>query len=114
MVVAQLVERLLLTPEVRGSNPVIGKFYIEHYFLSTVLKRRKYRKSGREWPIQKTIREGHLMDEKTMFSYHRSGPAYVDTLSNHLLTDSGTNEQPFLWFKIFRKIEKVFTSGAAT
>ena len=25
MAVAQLVERLLLTPEVRGSNPVIGK-----------------------------------------------------------------------------------------
>ena len=25
MVVAQLVERSLLTPEIRGSNPVIGK-----------------------------------------------------------------------------------------
>ena len=40
MVVAQLVEQSLLIPEVRGSNPVIGKFYIEHS-LSTVLKRRK-------------------------------------------------------------------------
>ena len=29
VVVAQLVERLLLTPEVRGLNPVIGKIYIE-------------------------------------------------------------------------------------
>ena len=37
-VVVQLVERLLPIPEVRGSNPVIGKKYIE---LSTVLKRRK-------------------------------------------------------------------------
>ena len=34
-VVAQLVERLLQIPEVRGSNPVVGKFYI----LSAVLKR---------------------------------------------------------------------------
>ena len=38
-VVTQLVERLLPTPEVRGSNPVIVKFDI--FFLSTVLKRRK-------------------------------------------------------------------------
>ena len=36
-------EWLLPTPKVCGSNPVIGKIYIEH-FLSTVLKRRK-------WPI---------------------------------------------------------------
>ena len=28
--VTQLVERLLPIPEVRGSNPVIGKIYIEH------------------------------------------------------------------------------------
>ena len=44
VVVAQLVERSLPIPEVRGSNPVIGKIYIEHLFtclLSTVLKRRK-------------------------------------------------------------------------
>ena len=40
VVVAQLVEQFLPTPEVRGSNPVIGKFYITH-ILSTVLKRRE-------------------------------------------------------------------------
>ena len=37
--VAQLVERLLLIPEVHGLNPVIGKIYIELLFiclLSTV------------------------------------------------------------------------------
>ena len=36
---AQLVERSLLIPEVRGLNPVIGKnlfIYIEHFLLSTV------------------------------------------------------------------------------
>ena len=41
VVVAQLVERSLPTPEARGSNPFIGKIYIEHLFtclLSTVLK----------------------------------------------------------------------------
>ena len=32
MVVAQLVEQLLPIPEARGSNPVIGKIYIEHLF----------------------------------------------------------------------------------
>ena len=38
------VGRAVAEPEVRGSNPVIGKIYIEHLFtclLSTVLKRRK-------------------------------------------------------------------------
>ena len=38
--VAQLTEQLLPTPEVRGSNPVIGKFYIT-YLLAAVLKRQK-------------------------------------------------------------------------
>ena len=40
---------------VRGSNPFIGKFYVKHCLLSTVLKRRKYRKRGRDWPISKNI-----------------------------------------------------------
>ena len=40
VVVAQLVKRSLPIPEIRGSNPVIGKKYIEH-LLSTVLKRQK-------------------------------------------------------------------------
>ena len=35
---AQLVERLLPVLEIRGSNPVIGKIYIEHFKLSTVEK----------------------------------------------------------------------------
>ena len=38
--VAQLVEWLLPTTEVHGSNPAIGKIYIE-YFLSNVVKRRQ-------------------------------------------------------------------------
>ena len=37
MVVAQLVERSLPTPEVRGLNPVIDKIYSKH-LLSTELK----------------------------------------------------------------------------
>ena len=41
VVVAQLVERSLATPEFRGLNPAIGKIYIEQCLLSTVLKRRK-------------------------------------------------------------------------
>ena len=53
VVVAQLVEQFLSTPEVCGSNPVINKIYIEHCLLSTVLKRRKQRKRDRECPIKK-------------------------------------------------------------
>ena len=40
VVVSQLVERSLPTPEVRGSNPVIGKFNVLSAILKTVLKRR--------------------------------------------------------------------------
>ena len=35
-VVAQVVERLRPIPEVRGSNPVIGKIYIKHYQLFSI------------------------------------------------------------------------------
>ena len=42
----QLVERSLPIPEVCGSNPAIGKNYIEH-LLSTVLKRRNKEKNAR-------------------------------------------------------------------
>ena len=49
LVVAQLVERLLLTPEVRGSNPVIGKIYIEHWSLSTnCIDKTKIKQRGSE------------------------------------------------------------------
>ena len=41
VVVAQLVERLLPIPDVRSSNPVIGKIYIERRVLQTALKRPK-------------------------------------------------------------------------
>ena len=41
VVVAQLVERSLSMPEVRGSTPVIGKILLSICLLSTVLKRRK-------------------------------------------------------------------------
>ena len=41
VVVAQLVERSLLIPEVRGSTPVIGKILLSICLLSTVLKRQK-------------------------------------------------------------------------
>ena len=41
--VADLVERLLPTLEVRGSNPVIGKLYIT-YVLSNALKQMEMKK----------------------------------------------------------------------
>ena len=40
VVLAQMVERSLQTPKIRGSNPVIGNIYHKR-ILSTALKRRK-------------------------------------------------------------------------
>ena len=55
MGVAQLieVERSLPAPEVRGSNPVISEFLYRIFIdlLSTVYKRQKVKKRGREWSI---------------------------------------------------------------
>ena len=53
VVVTQLVERSLLTPEICGSNPVIGKFYLLSILLKDLLKRRKQRKEAGNGPIQK-------------------------------------------------------------
>ena len=55
MVVTQLVEWSLPIPEVCSLSPVIVKYFIEQCLLSTVLKRRKLRKRGREWPILKNF-----------------------------------------------------------
>ena len=45
VVVAHLVERSLLTPEVRGSNPVIGnKNYIEHLLTFNCIEKTKIKK----------------------------------------------------------------------
>ena len=65
MVVAQLVKRLLPTPEIRGSNPVIGKIYIE-CLLSSVLIRRKLIKEAENGPL-KTMTpycSVHFVDKK--------------------------------------------------
>ena len=44
MVVAQLIERSIPTPEVRGSNPVIGKICIEHLFTVNCIEKMKIKK----------------------------------------------------------------------
>ena len=56
VVVTQLVERSLLTAEICGLNPVIGKICIDR-LLPTVLKKTKIKsKIGRGWPIfEKTM-----------------------------------------------------------
>ena len=50
VVVAQLIERSLPTPEVCCSNPVIGEIFIE---LSNVLKRQNKEKEGGNGPFKK-------------------------------------------------------------
>ena len=44
VVLAQLVERSLQTPEVRGSNPVMANFYIEHLFTENCKEKTKIKK----------------------------------------------------------------------
>ena len=44
MVATQLVERSLAIPEARGSNPVIGKIYIEHLFIVNCIVKTKINK----------------------------------------------------------------------
>ena len=50
---AQLVQRLLPSPEVHGSNPVIGKIYIECFVFTVncIEKTKIKKKRGRERPI---------------------------------------------------------------
>ena len=55
MVVAQLVEQLLPTQEVRGSNPVKSKINIEQCLLSTALKRQKKKNEAESGPFKKLI-----------------------------------------------------------
>ena len=55
VVVAHLVERSLLTPEVRGSNPIIGKIYIEHLMLTVLKKTKINKKRPRTAHIKKNI-----------------------------------------------------------
>ena len=48
MVVAQLVERSLLTPEIRGLNPAIFQIFV---YCQLCWKDEKKEKRGREWPV---------------------------------------------------------------
>ena len=70
VVVAQLVERSLLIPEVHGSNPVISNFY--PIFISCQLnsKDENKEKRDREWPIVCVCvreRERANVREKSMY-----------------------------------------------
>ena len=51
VVVAQMVERWLSTPEVRGSSPVIGIIFISNIYCQLYWKDENKEKRGREWPI---------------------------------------------------------------
>ena len=43
---AQMAEWLLPTPEVRGTNPVIGQIYIEHLFTNNCVEKLKIKKEA--------------------------------------------------------------------
>ena len=56
MVVAELVERSLLTPEVWGSNPVISQIYIEHLFTVNFIEKTNIKKNRPEIVLFKNRR----------------------------------------------------------
>ena len=47
---AVVVAQLLLIPEVRSSNPVNGKIYIEHLFTVNCIVQDENNEKDREWP----------------------------------------------------------------
>ena len=55
VVVAQVVELLLLTPVIRGSNPVIGKFYKGLIYCRLYRKEKNKEKEAGNGPFKKTI-----------------------------------------------------------
>ena len=73
IVVAQLVERLLTNPEIRGSDPVIGTFLsIIYCQLYWNLKRRKEKKKEAEnGPFQKTVFKGSPVRVHRLHSWSR-------------------------------------------
>ena len=52
---AQLVERLLSIPEVRGSTPVIGKINIEHLFSVKCIEMMEIKKEAGNGPFFEEI-----------------------------------------------------------
>ena len=51
VVLAKLVDRSLLTPEICSLNQIIGEFYVENLFTVTVVKKENKEMRGRERPI---------------------------------------------------------------
>ena len=72
MVVAQLVERPLPIPEVRSSNPVIGKnLHIEHLFNVNCIEKTKIKeKEAGNGPLKNTSLDS-LANKKVSLSYKK-------------------------------------------
>ena len=66
VVVAQLVERLLPTTEVRSSNPVIGNIYIEYLLVNCIEKTKIKKKEAWNDPVNKRWRWGSRSVQEPM------------------------------------------------
>ena len=84
MVVAQLVERLLPMPEVRGLNPVIGKNYIEHLFIVycqlCIEKTKIKKKEAVDGPFKKKLTVNP--------PYQQYGGCLLVKVQDHLITST--------------------------
>ena len=68
MVVAQLVERSVLTPEVRNSNPSIGQIYVNFsYFQLNWKGENKEKEAGNGRPILKRERKNGKIKGAVIF-----------------------------------------------
>ena len=67
VVVAQLVERSLLIPAVRGSNPVIGEINIEHLFTVNFVPKCLVFSKAHQSALSNVTRLGNLLDFGQLF-----------------------------------------------
>ena len=72
---AQLVEQLLAIPEVRSSNPVIDKIYLEHLFTANCIEKTKIKKKRQgiaHFYKKKHVKRRHTLLNKLRCLYGRS------------------------------------------
>ena len=63
VIVVQLVKPLLLILEVHGSNPVIGKIYVEHLFTVNCIEKTKIKKKrpGMAYLFKKSFAASYIV-----------------------------------------------------
>ena len=69
VVMAQLVEQSLLTPDVRGSNPVISKLHIVHLFTVNCIEKTKIKKKEAGNTIFKNKKNSSVLSRRMQVTF---------------------------------------------